>query len=212
MIYFLTGKDREKVLNKTKFILEDLPNKDVVQRGEFFELREALHMKDSVDLFGSKKVLIYDNALLLKEKADEVLEIINDLNESENIFIFREEKIPKSFETLLKKMKGVFFDFSKIETKKHTGNTFAIADAVANRDKKKAWALLREAYDNGVASEEITGIILWKIRQLAGFSKTKFEKSELVNLSKNLVYLYHDAHLGLVDFETGLESLVLKKI
>ena len=79
MIYFLVGKAREKILEKTKELIAEAENAEVINRGEFFELREALHFKGASDLFGGTTVAIYDGALSDDENVESVLEIAEDL-------------------------------------------------------------------------------------------------------------------------------------
>ncbi len=109
-------------------------------------------------------------------------------------------------------------------------NIFSLTDALGKRDKKNLWVLYRRAVELEIPSEEIAGVLFWQIKSMilaaetasateAGlnpfvFSKSKnyaknFKPGELAEISSNLVSLYHDAHRGVHEFETSLETFVL---
>ncbi len=115
-------------------------------------------------------------------------------------------------------------------------NPFAICDAVANKDRKKAWLLLQLAILNGVAAEEIFWKIWWQVKNLlvvkrlseekvvnaekesglkpypfkkALFAVKNFSSSELENLSWDLVDLFHKSKISQMDMEIGLEKLIV---
>lgn len=115
-------------------------------------------------------------------------------------------------------------------------NPFAICDAVAGKDRKRAWMLLQQAMLNGAPAEEIFWKIWWQIKNLlvvkklseekavnaekesglklypfkkALFAVKNFSQSELENLSWNLVDLFHQSKIGRMDMEIGLEKLIV---
>lgn len=109
-------------------------------------------------------------------------------------------------------------------------NVFSLADALGERNRKRLWVLFQQAKRRDIPPEEMAGMFFWQIKSMilareaksAGnsglspfvFQKSKrynknFSKEEELKLASNLVALYHDSHRGRVDFEVGLERLVL---
>ena len=110
-------------------------------------------------------------------------------------------------------------------------NPFALADALGERNRQRAWILFQMALAHGLAPEEIFWKLVWKIKTLLLVQTAKdsaalglkpfvlqqarrhsrnFKLEELKKLSARLVALWHDHHRGLLDFELGLERLVLE--
>jgi len=110
-------------------------------------------------------------------------------------------------------------------------NPFALADALGERDRQRAWILFQTALARGLAPEEIFWKLVWKVKTLllvqtaadpaalglkpfvlaqARRHNQNFKLAELKKLSARLVALWHNHHRGLLDFELGLERLVLE--
>lgn len=109
-------------------------------------------------------------------------------------------------------------------------NIFALADAIGQRDSFKAWSIYRQAVDNGLESESIIGTIFWQLKSMAlaadgksagetglspfVYSKAKraaanYSETELADLTKKFITLYHEGHRGKVDLELGVERVLL---
>jgi DNA polymerase III delta subunit len=109
-------------------------------------------------------------------------------------------------------------------------NTFALADALARKDKRSLWLLLARAMRAGVESEEIAGVLFWQLKALrlaamtknakeAGMKDFPYNKAkgalknwkdgELEKVSESLLATYHDGHRD-ADMAIGLERLVLR--
>ena len=109
-------------------------------------------------------------------------------------------------------------------------NTFAMAEAVAGKDKRKLWVLLQEARLSGLRDEEIIGMLWWQLKSLrlaavtssaseAGMKDFPYNKSkralttfhphEVESLSQSLLELYHAGHAGIQDMDSALERWVL---
>ncbi len=107
-------------------------------------------------------------------------------------------------------------------------NPFAICDAVAVKNKVRAWSLLQEALLNGVPEEEIFYKTAWQIKILlmvmrgatAGMhpfvvqknlrAVNNFTEEELINDSYKLLKTYHDVRNGNEEFSIGLEKFLLE--
>lgn len=123
------------------------------------------------------------------------------------------------------------------ENKKEETNIFRITDAVASRDKGRAWLLFRRAIMNGMDAEEIFWKIAWQVKNLLLIKKMGlvsekkileetrlhsyvikktasasrlFTEEELSRYSSELVGLYHDSRRGLADFDAGVEKFLIK--
>jgi DNA polymerase III delta subunit len=111
-------------------------------------------------------------------------------------------------------------------------NSFAMADALVARDKKKAWVEYRRTVESGSAPEEIHGTIFWAMKMLylcahcdkdeaikAGVSAYNYQRyllnskkylgNELDDKLRELKNMYHDAHRGEGDLDALLEQFVL---
>lgn len=214
MLYILIGNDRYEIAEKTKEITSEFENAQFINRdADSFLINEINFFAQSRGLFDEITICVVDGILANDLFEKEVNEIFPTLMENKNIFIFRDEKLSKVYDAFIKKHPKVLYKF-ELKKEKEMGDNFAITNAFANRDKQKTWILLRDAFENKRVAEEINGTLLWKVRTLYTTHNkfTKFTKDELLKISKNLITLYHNAHLGKVDYETGLESLVIKSL
>lgn len=116
-------------------------------------------------------------------------------------------------------------------------NIFHIADAVAEKDRSRAWLLFQKAIISGLDPEEIFWKIIWQIKNLLLLKKLSFSsekkiieatslhpyvvkktlsasrnysEEELTEYSSELIDLYHNARRGLADFDTGIEKFLIK--
>jgi DNA polymerase III delta subunit len=126
--------------------------------------------------------------------------------------VFVEEKLLVGEVKKYKKY-AVIEDFS-IESVKQVSktNVFGIAEAFSRKDKIGTWVLYRDAISKGVAPEEISGIIFWKIKTMLLNGARVFSVPELKKVSSELVSLYHKAHMGECDFVIGLEQFILSTL
>ncbi|MCK5021833.1 MAG: hypothetical protein KAR54_01120 [Candidatus Pacebacteria bacterium] len=135
---------------------------------------------------------------------------LEDIKESENIFIFIEQKINKP---ILKKLEKYATKIQEFSLKKQIGrkfvtenenfnikdfNIFDIADAFGNRKKKDLWVLYQKTRMRNIPPEEVSGILFWQLKSMfqsqntdnatkAGLKPFVFNKSKrfLKNYSKD---------------------------
>lgn len=183
----------------------------------------------ATSLFGGERLYVIDTPSNVTEFYDEVIDHLSTLAESVNTFVLLEG-------TLLAPEKKKFAKHAEKleEIKAASGerfNTFALADALAKKDKKSLWLLITEARHANVSSEEIIGILWWQLKSMrlarvtssaseAGmkdfpYNKAKralsnFKDGEVEALSHSLLGLYHDGHLGMTDIDLALESWALR--
>jgi len=125
-----------------------------------------------------------------------------------------------------------------IESQKNLSgySPFAIADAVGEKNKRKAWLALQQARMSGVPDEEVFWKMAWQIKTLLMVKKSSdmsikeleketglhpfvvkkalanlknFAPGELEEMSYKAIEFYHKARINLVDFEVGLERLLI---
>lgn len=209
MIYILLGNDAKKKNAFLKKLYKD--NLPIFAPGVDLSKELLFEKANSVSLFREKMIMVLDSPIKegdLNFSSDD----LSILKESETTFVFLEEKLLAAD---LKKYKrfAEIEDFSNQEIKIVSKvNVFGIADAYSNRDKIGAWILYRNAVSAGVAPEEISGIIFWKIKMMILNGNKIFSSAELKSQSSLLVSLYHKAHRGEVDFVIGLEQFILSSL
>lgn len=190
--------------------------KKITENYEIFPLRNNLSEKDiffdyanNISLFGFKSAYIIDGILEKKEIvfSNEEIEI---LAKSENLFIFKEDKLLAEEKKILEKHATIknFLEKKTIKAQ----NNFIIADAYARRDKIKTWIYFRQAIEKGIEPEMISGMLFWKIKTMILNNSCSFTRKELKEQITNLVSLYHRAHQGEIDFTIGIEQFILSSL
>ncbi len=232
MIYLMHGTDYEKARDKTRALTDALQKKK--PDALFYRITTGNYSENPISslvagqgLFASKYIVFYDNIFESKDIKEEIVEGLQEIKESENIFIFLEKEIDKKTLTKMEKYAEKVQEFSGAEKiKKKEYNPFAVSDALLSRDKKRLWMLLMEAKKKGNAAEEIHGIIWWQMKALKVasvskdakeaelspfvFSKAKaasgnFSDEQVDVMLSDLVSMYHDAHRGEKDLWVEME-------
>jgi DNA polymerase III delta subunit len=236
MLYVIYGTDVEKAREKSHTLFNALREKkpdasagtltaDSVTPEKIEELTQTQ------GLFENKQILFMDRTLENKDVCEVMLDKIDAIAESPNIFIFFEGKLTKEVLKKLEKRAEKVTEYeSETEKPKEVGGFFALADALGARDKKRLWMLYRDAIDKDAVPEEIHGILFWQVKALALAQKTStagesglnpfvyskakryvsnFKEGEIDTMVSRLVHMYHKAHRGQVDFEIELEKFAL---
>ena len=195
--------------------------------GDAYQAGELLSAAQGVSLFGGVECIVLDTLGENDEAYAELLEVLPLLALSPHTFVVIETKLSaddtKAFaehaEKLVQSKDDAVARF----------NAFALADALATKDKKTLWMLLLRAQSEGLTPEEIIGTLFWQLKslRLAKITKTaaeadmkdfpynkakraaaKFTTEELQALSERLLTVYHKGHLG-SDINLTLEQWVL---
>ncbi len=240
MLYLIHGTDIETAREKSHALFEALRTKKPdaaagIMRGEDVTPDKLEELTQTQGLFENKQILFMDRTLENPEIRDIMLDKIEAIQESPNIFIFFEGKLTKEvlkkIEKRAEKATEYELDDAAIAANKaEKSSFFPLADALGARDKKKLWLLLRDALDKDAAPEEIHGILFWQAKSLAlaasaasageaglnpfVYGKAKryganWQPRETEALLSRLVRMYHRAHRGEVEFEVELEKLAL---
>ena len=231
MIFLVHGTDfkkgREKVKNLTNFLLVKKPNSNLFRLDtENFDEAVVEESLKGRGLFENKYIVFFDKVFEDEKNKDFILEKIKEISESENVFIFLEEKIDKKILTKLEKYSQKTQEFNKKEDKTiERAKPFSLTDAMGKRDKKKAWAEYQKILKEGLVPEEIHGILFWQVKTMIlanqskmsteadlnplVFKKAKefsknYSEEELKEMSSKLVSIYHDTRRGITD-DLGLE-------
>lgn len=209
MIYLIEGNDTKKINSFLKSIYQD--DRPIVISKEEASAEMILSYAESKSLFGDKHIFLMEG--LIKEGIVSFSkEEIFVLNQVENVFIFLEDKIKVAD---LKAYKGssVFNSFNLDKNKAvPKTNVFEIADLFSRKNKIGAWISFLKAIDSGVQPEEISGILLWKIKMMFLDNNKFFTKEELSSSFSQLTDLYHLGHLGKIDLALGIEQFILSTL
>lgn len=159
---------------------------------------ELLTLASTPDMFGGTRTFVLAGALY-GERGEEFVDMADALAESPHTFVFEEEKLLKAERAALEKVGAKVEEAKKAATKEWKFDQHGIATALGAKDKKKLWLGLMSAFNAGEKGEAVAGLMAWKARQMRD-----------VNLSRQLVQLYHDSHRGAGDLELLLERFALK--
>lgn len=171
MYYFLHGTDTHKARAKLHSLLDlakkKRPDAEVFKmttenwgEGQFDELLV------SQGLFEQKYTVVLDNLFEKKELKEYVLDRLEDLKESGQIFLFLEGKVDAASLKKIEKHSEKTQEFEKKAEAKQQLNVFAIADGLLEKDKKKLWISWIELLEKGAVPEEIHGILFWQVKNM----------------------------------------------
>jgi len=182
----------------------------------------------AASLFGGEEWFVLDSPAANADLAQEVKDNLKEMSESGNTFLILEEALLAPAKKSYAKHAASSEEFTAAKFDRF--NTFAMADALASKDRRQLWVLLQAAKSNGQSAEEIIGILWWQLKALrlasvtnsaseAGMkdfpynkakrSLAKFAPGDVTTLSQSLLELYHDGHGGIRDIDLALEEWVL---
>lgn len=251
MIIYYWGKDYERSRRAAR--AELVTQRNMSPSSPVFELvgdsvslenlEEILYTRP---LIGDKVIVFGDHLLINLMMANFVTENLSVFQSSENVFIFWEDEAGEKLATVAVKAGGLVREFKIAASVKPRNDyaaaapLFAVADALGDKDRKRAWLLYHEAHRVGLPTEEIFWKLVWKVKTLllvetvpagsvlpikpyplsqakrqvknykSGLVRAGTAEGELARLSSRLVHLYHDSRRGLIDFDFGLERLLLE--
>ena len=232
MLHVYYGADRTRVRNQAAdFATQNLPpdGTQTIIDAQNYAPGVVADALGATSLFGGEEWFLFDTPSTEADFADEVKTNLKEMAESENVFIVLEGALLAAAKKTFTKHAATIEEFAA--TKAERFNTFAIADALTARDRRKLWVLLQEARLEGLAPEEIIGVLWWQVKSLrlaeltksaneAGMKDftynkakralTKFKPGEVLALSYSLMSLYHDGHSGVRDINLALEQWILR--
>lgn len=182
----------------------------------------------ATSLFGGREVYVLDTPSANKTFDGEVKASLEALKESENVFLVIEGALLAAEKKKYQKHAASIEEFKGGKADRF--DVFALSNFLADRDKKNLWMHYTAAKEAGIPPEEIIGIFWWQLKSLklasvtssaieAGmkdfpYSKakralSKFKDGEIESLSRSLLTVYHDGHLGKRDIDLALEKWCL---
>lgn len=213
MIYIFTGDDsKRKILNYEKFV--NSLGSDIetfsISKNDFNQMQiESFY--SGAGLFFDKCLVIFSNIFEREEIRDFILEKLELMGTSSNIFVFLEGKLNKPILDEFRKARAELNIFELPKDKKERYNNFLLADAFGMRDKLHLWIYFRQAMDVGVGMEELIGVLFWKAKDmLLRKNFSKFTEEELKNFAGKLSYLLPEARKKGIDDETAFEQFLLE--
>lgn len=229
MLYVFVGNDVVAVRTEAHEFLSAQESDAVHVTSENYAPGMFLDYVNAQSLFGGVPEPVVLDFLSEYEGALETLdEYLPDIAASGRAFVLIDTKPRMAREKLLRSH-AVHYEEIEEREEKEKFNTFALADALARKDKKSLWVLLMRARMAGVEAEAIAGVLFWQLKSLrlaaqtassaeAGmkdypYKKAKgalkmFKKGEVEELSESLLTLYHKGHAD-SDMDVSLERFVL---
>lgn len=231
MYHFFHGSDRGLVRDAANQLIEQhLPLEAQVTVIDTYNYQPGciVDALGSTSLFGEAQWFVLDTPSDTPEFNEEVLESLSALAESVNTFVVLEGKVLVPEKKRYAKHAATTEEF--VATATESFNMFSLADALADRDKRRLWLLMQEARLNGKQPEEMIGILWWQLKtiRLAAETSTaeaagmkpypynkarravaKYPNGQAAKTARSLLRLYHAGHAGERDLELALERWVL---
>ncbi len=230
MLYVYYGTDTIKVRTSAFQRLNELADGTPVHTftADEYEVGALTSISQSTSLWGGTETILFDTLSDEPAAFEEFVEHIEALARSPHAIVVIEGALTKEVVNALKEHQATGVEYKAVAGERF--NPFAMADALAKRDKKSLWLLLTRARDAGLSPEEIIGTLFWQLKalRLAKIAKTaseagmkdfpfnkarsaarSFTDQDLFDLSESLVTLYHEGHLG-TDIDLALEKWVLE--
>jgi DNA polymerase III delta subunit len=166
MLALVVGKNYSNVKKEAAIIVANFlkVNKAEVEyhTAETIEPIDLKYRAEGNSLFGDKFIYVVDG--MLDQYRDDLINVLDVLNLSPNLFVFCEDSINKETEKDFTNLKAKFVSIKADE--KERDNPFAITDALISRDKKRMWHLYRKELEKGESPEAIVGRLAWAMKTL----------------------------------------------
>ncbi|KND46697.1 MAG: hypothetical protein AB201_02540 [Parcubacteria bacterium C7867-006] len=235
MLYVIYGTDTHKARAKLHDLL-DLAKKKRPE-AELFKITTENWSEAQFDellvaqgLFEQKYTTVLDNLFEKKDIKNYVMDRLDGMKESEQIFLMLESSIDAASLKKLEKFGEKVQEFEKKEDKKPNINIFSITDGLVQKDKKKLWISYIDLLGKGAVAEEIHGIIFWQVKNMVLASRAgsagetglspfvyknaltgarNYKTEELQKMSGELVDMTHRVRQGKGELEVMIEKWVL---
>ncbi len=234
MIEVFTGEDTQKARKAARdafdALREENPGAQVAHFNDVsFEMALAIDAFTSENLFGGGNILYFDGILDHPEGESFYR---TTLKATDHLVLIRETALPKDLLAFFERIAEIK-QFDPVKKFEKRENSFAIADAVGARDKKRAWVEFEKVRRRGAAMEEVHGTIFWAFKSMylaitlekvdalkAGMKEftyrtyytfgKKYLIPELEGKLTELKDMYHLAHRGEGELDIALEQFLLR--
>ncbi len=235
MFYVVYGQDREKSRKKLHDLLalaqKKRPDAEIFKiNSENWSEAQFDELLGSQGLFEQKYTVVLDYVFEIKDAKQYVLDRLDLMKESNQIFLVLEGSIDAQSLKKIKEKAEQVQEFIKQESKKDLPNIFSVANGLIDKDKKKLWISYIDFVSRGVAPEEIHGIFFWQIKNMLIASQSnpaesglspfvykntqsgakKYSQEKLKELSNSLVEMTHRVRQGEGELGIMLEKWVLE--
>jgi DNA polymerase III delta subunit len=198
-----------------------------------FNEADILDHVESQGLFEQKSIVVLDALFENSAHKDFILEYLEEMNRSENVFILLEGVLDSTTRKQLEKQSTKMQECAipSVGQKQRKFNIFHLSDALGERNRKRMWVIYQQGRMHNISPEEMHGILFWAAKNMvlakqnkdakeAGLSayayrnakqfSQNYNDAELGELLKKLVALYHKARRGVFPFDIGLERFILE--
>lgn len=213
MIYLFAGDDSKRKLVAYEDFIKSIPvGVEILKfNRNNFSRTEIENLYSSQGLFSQKSMIVFSNIFEHEDERDFILDKLPVMMEAANSFVFLDGKLNKATLDVFRKVRSELNIFELTKDQKEKYDNFLLANAFANRDKLNSWICFRTAVDRGVALEELSGILSWKIKDmLLKKNFGKFKEEELKDFSMKLAYLLPEARGSGQDAESAFEVFLLE--
>lgn len=163
---------------------------------------------ESPDLFGDVKhykIIRADDTPELKEELIESLTQPHAYAHRAEIIL---EKLLVGEKRKIESLVTITEDRPLKESKVPGVNPFALGEAIASGDKKKAWTLFHEITFTDDEIEKTHGLVWWKVKDMLT-KRSAYSPDQIITIARSLVQVYHEARLGGIGMKERLEQVIL---
>lgn len=233
MLFLIAGTNFDRRKAASDKLIETLITKrpdanQVIFDEQIFSASRFLETIEGAGLFESKNIVISHGILEQKDSRHVIMDKMQELQDSNNAFVFIENKILKTAVTKFEKIGATTHIFDST-VRKQDFNIFALTDLLAKKNKKELWVQYHAAKKQGVADEELHGIFMWQLKAIAlvfittekesglkpfVYNKAKtasrnWSQEEVLSKLKILIKNYHETRRGKCNFSLSLEQFIL---
>lgn len=200
MIYAFYGSDTHKVSTKAHAWISASRGKDpsityIRMTEDSFDTAILHENLGGQSLFAKRMLISLDG--VLESREEDISNLLEDMASSENVFAIIAGKVKAPLAKQLEKHATKTFLFDAVT--KDGKPDFALWNAIDRKDGLTAWKLYYKERLQGVSAEQLAGFIHSKLRRAKATRK----------LSRKFIDTYHEARRGEVDFDEGMEVLLL---
>ncbi|MBV9159134.1 MAG: hypothetical protein JO019_00885 [Candidatus Kaiserbacteria bacterium] len=203
MLYFYTGNDIDALRKKLHAVLAKA--KDVVRISDAHSVHDLRAALEGGGMFSQGKgTVVLDRTLGNPEMREIVLDRLESLAESDEVFFIIEPEIDAATRKRLEKHAEVQkFDAPKVKKQE---TVFALANALQRGKKKDLWVGYQRELAAGKSPEAILGVLFWAAKQSLARSPSDAKARALLGA---LAELPHEARRAGFDLEYALERFIL---
>lgn len=186
--------------------------KKIIQGIRVNVLQESLinvfDMIQTPNLFGETQTFILQNVFEDELIEKQIMDRLSDVIDAPHHIIILADKLLAPEKKKFEKLGIEIREEKKKEEKKEFFDPFVLANAFATGDKKNAWIAFHEVVSRDDEIEKTHGMIWWKLKDMM-MKRSVFSPSQLDDMARDLVSIYHDSRLGSGNMKDKLEHFFL---